>query len=92
MLNNTRPYFIHIRPHDVDTNPKGGVTVAIEGDEDKGYAFAVAQCHSKDNYNKRVGRAKAAGRLLSQDYRTDLPDDICTIREAEAHVRALYNV
>lgn len=86
-----RPYFVHIRPDNVHINPKGGVTVAIQGDEDHGFQFAAAKCHHNDNFVKRVGRDKAAGRLNSGEYRVTMPDDISTLRQAEEYVRRLFD-
>lgn len=67
--------FIHIRPADVKENPKGGVTVAFidrtpERDAHTAHRYDVtfAWCHPNDNYNKRLGRAKAAGRLKSDNW------------------------
>lgn len=58
--------FIHLRNRDGDGKvlSKGGVTLAIrkesvEGDQ---YHVGVACCNNKDNFDKRIGRAKAGGR------------------------------
>lgn len=47
---------------------KGGITVAYMMDQPGTVVYAVARCHPRDNYNKRQGRAKASGRLMSQRY------------------------
>lgn len=52
---------------------RGGITIAYElVTEENGestYAFALARCHEKDNYDRRAGRAKSGGRLNSPRYR-----------------------
>lgn len=47
---------------------KGGMTIAyvIDGTD---IFYATATCHENDNFNKRIGRAKAAGRLQSANWR-----------------------
>lgn len=49
-------------------SPRGGATVAFVEDRDVDgnviTVAAVAFCHDNDNYNRRLGRAKAAGQLL----------------------------
>lgn len=50
----------------------GGFTIAAEFvGKDQIAAYAVAWCHNKDNYNKRVGRMKAGGRLKSPRFRVE---------------------
>lgn len=51
------------------------VTVALvllEGTTEEDAIFGVGEaiCHSVDQFNKKVGRAKAAGRARSRDYST----------------------
>lgn len=87
-----RPYFIHIRPQNVQTNCKGGITVAVRGNEDHGYHYAVARCSANDNYNKQFGRSLATLRLGEKVRRVTMPDDILTMRGAETYVRELYKV
>lgn len=63
--------FIHCR--NVNDNgsvtPHGGLTIAYVLDKKfQVIGWAAAKCHVKDLYNKHVGRAKAAGRLLSSKY------------------------
>lgn len=49
----------------------GGVTCAyIEGEA--GISHAFAYCHDLDRYNKELGRIKAAGRLNSDKYRSEV--------------------
>lgn len=59
---------------------RGGATVAYVQGED-GISFAVAYCHPNDNYNKRLGRAKAAGRLLSERYSRQFKGDLFSFAE-----------
>ena len=56
--------FIHLRDK---SSCKGGITVAFEYDDESKVVSkaAIARCHEKDNYNKKIGRIKAAGRLNS---------------------------
>lgn len=66
--------FVHIRFPETNglevfegtISPRGGITIAIE---DKGdhWLAAQAMCHPRDNYVKKLGRAKAEGRLKSRD-------------------------
>lgn len=76
------PKFAHIRYKEKDGTIacRGGITVAYEQIEDSTFKYAVAICHEHDNYNKRIGRAKAAGRLNSKHYceefKTTNPQDL----------------
>lgn len=65
------PKFAHLRRHRNDDNSiecRGGITLAYEAAEQGGYKYALAICHEHDNYNKKVGRAKSAGRLNSTSH------------------------
>lgn len=58
--------------HRDKSKPNGGVTYAFEvNDKRQIVAFAIAKCHTKDNFCKHTGRAKAKGRLGSLRYRQD---------------------
>lgn len=68
--------FMHLRPPDGKKHSNGriypcsngGMTVAYT--EDQGVIhFAVAFCSEKDNFNYKIGRMKAAGRLDSDKWR-----------------------
>lgn len=62
----TRQKLRHIRAKDKDGNilSKGGATIsAIVDDNDVVVSMAVALCHSRDNFNRRVGKVKANGRM-----------------------------
>lgn len=60
--------FIHIRKHNEDGTiaGRGGVTVAYNKLIGDSFVYAIAMCHSNDNFCKHIGRAKAAGRLKSK--------------------------
>lgn len=69
MSKNTIPAsvrFIHLRTPD-PSEPRGGATLAYTSDTDKDdnkvVKIGVAFCHTRDNYNKKLGRVKAYGRL-----------------------------
>lgn len=61
--------YVHLRCFQLEgtIEPKGGITIAYEFMLDNGptsvvrYSFAI--CSPKDHYNKKIGRAVAAGRL-----------------------------
>ena len=77
-MSKKKPYsddvkFLHYRVYEEDNHGEvtvasnGGTTVAyIEGEE--GISHAFAYCHELDRYNKKLGRIKSAGRLLSENY------------------------
>jgi len=85
-----RPYFIHIRPSNVQNNCKGGKTIAVVGDEDNGYKWGIAHCSINDNYDKSKGRSLATGRAFEKKTQMNFPDDIRTVKQAEAHIRQLF--
>lgn len=63
---NTRQKLRHLRIRDANgvVSNRGGATVAAIVDENgKVLRFAVAFCHSKDNFNRLVGKVKATNRL-----------------------------
>lgn len=53
-------------PLDYLVSPNGGRTIAYVVMDDGTLRWASAQCAKEDRYNKKYGRAKAAGRLLSR--------------------------
>lgn len=58
-------HFRHINA-DGSINPRGGVTYALElNDEKEIVKFAFACCHNKDNFVRHTGHVKAVGRLKS---------------------------
>lgn len=62
-------HYLHLRNKQI---PTGGITVAMRvNDSDQVEAFAMAKCHERDNYNRRIGRAKSGGRLNSSKQRFD---------------------
>lgn len=67
----TNVKYIHNRKIQADGTvaPNGGLTVAYVLDGNfKVVGWAAARCHEKDHYNKKIGRAKASGRLLSNSW------------------------
>lgn len=69
--------FIHLRSKDRYGNPhtRGGVTVAYVPQGEHEVRFAIARCNSTDNYCRRKGRVKAAGRLNSRSQSTVIACD-----------------
>ena len=61
--------FHHKRIRDAAGNKlnRGGMTVAFN-DYGGVIEYAVAQCHEKDNFCRKQGRVKAAGRLNSNQH------------------------
>lgn len=68
--------YIHLRVHDFPApgddqdallSPFGGTTIAYRLLDEKTIEYAVAECNDKDNYNKKIGRDIATGRLLKKD-------------------------
>ena len=54
----------HLSPEDTIL-PTGGVTVAhLVDDAGNEIITAYAQCHDRDNYNRRIGRDIARGRAI----------------------------
>lgn len=58
-------HYRHYNEEDGSILPKGGRTVAYVVMDDGTLRWASAKCAKEDRYNKKYGRAKAAGRLLS---------------------------
>lgn len=53
--------YAHIRPN---MDPRsGGYTIAFERINDRVVNAAIARCNPKDNFNKKLGRQIAKGRL-----------------------------
>lgn len=68
--------YIHIRKiTEGKIQGKGGATIAYEALPNGGFLYATALCHHKDNFNKHLGRVKAAGRLKSFHYATLSPEE-----------------
>jgi hypothetical protein len=80
--------FLHYRSIDYtrgDVAARGGATVAIEQTDKGEIRTAVAWCSNKDNYNKRVGRALAGGRLMYGKMFTE-QTELTNIGETVNHV------
>jgi hypothetical protein len=72
--------FIHIRnrqpskkdPMQQEISCRGGVTIAYtvmeaaEAPDGFHITYSSSHCHQRDNYDRRIGRAKAGGRLHSK--------------------------
>lgn len=65
--------FLHFRCYDSvslfvqERSSRGGCTVAYTvNDDDTSVHYAKSVCHVSDNYNKKLGRIKATGKLLSE--------------------------
>ena len=85
-----KPYFIHIRPELPGINSRGGITLAVVWAPESGsYVYEVAMCHPSENYNKKVGRAIAIGRL-HKNGGIPLTEDITSVAEAEQWLRYCY--
>jgi hypothetical protein len=92
-----KPYFIHIRDTSRvqrfwDTgeaiSPTGGATIAVAYNPDiEAHAYAVALCSPKDNYNKKIGRKVAEGRLRTHPF---ILEGYSTMREVEEELRWRY--
>lgn len=61
--------FIHLRHTQLDgqVSPVGGVTIAYQANPNGTVHYAVARCSMDDRFTKAQGRAKAAGRLASNN-------------------------
>lgn len=64
----TKIAHIRLRKTDNTINSNGGVTVAYEKLATDTYKYALAFCHPHDNFNKKLGRAKAIGRMKSKHF------------------------
>lgn len=63
---NVRVAHVRFRAADGSIDNRGGITVAAEiGDNHQVVKYAIARCHSKDNYNREHGWNKAVGRVAS---------------------------
>lgn len=73
--------FIHLRAMDLSNDtilPNGGATLAYTTDTDREgkpvVRIAVSFCSPKDNFNKKLGRIKAYGRLVQFSLQPSLVD------------------
>lgn len=102
MSNKLRVCFIHLRPFNGETKRdrlgrlhkifgEGAVTVAYQFDEDTGLVQRVAysRCAPTDQFNKKVGRIKAEGRLKS-DRLSFIPDEEIDYKEFVAEMHKEY--
>jgi hypothetical protein len=85
-----KPYFIHIRTEFPGINSHGGITIAVLwAPELDCFVFETAQCHTSENYNKKIGRAIATGRLRKNGG-IPLDHEIRTVKDAEQRLRRFY--
>lgn len=56
--------FMHYRPANIATDPRGGATVAIRADGNTALV-SVALCDPKDVFCRKIGRIVATGRLAA---------------------------
>ena len=75
--------YLHIRNYDGVQHPEnllphGGVTFAYERITSDALLVARADCSPRDNYNKKIGRAVAAGRLEKGQTQIVKLNDIAT--------------
>ena len=65
--NSNRITYAHLRRGDAwgSISPHGGVTMAIQADDNGNTNIGVAVCCDADRYVKALGREKAVGRLHS---------------------------
>lgn len=70
---------------------KGGFTVAFRQIEN-GIEYAVARCHPNDNFVKKNGRVKAAGRLNSPRYVQKLILDTADLTPAQVSDIVIANI
>lgn len=79
---------------DRSINPCGGITYALElNEEKKAVRFATAICHHKDNFVRRTGHVKAVGRLNSpkQSHSFGEPVDVAQFIE-DVRINGIFDV
>lgn len=84
--------FIHYRQRAADgtVSPRGGLTIAFVEDGDR-VLSAASKCHNNDNFNRKLGRIRASGRLRSYDYQVEFKGTRAEfLAEMDGQV-ALYN-
>ena len=65
-MNQGKVHFRHIRNFDKkNITARGGRTIAFRQIDENTIEFAIAKCSPKDNFNKKIGRRIAEGRLNS---------------------------
>ncbi len=69
---------------------KGGATISAVVDEnDKVVKFAIAWCHSRDNFSRHVGRVKSTGMMNSENAVTGGGDWNTVVDNVTREVRIL---
>lgn len=85
-------HFIHRRETaDGFISNNGGFTIAYRVVDPMHVEYAISRCGPHDNFSKHLGRVKAAGRLKSEKYRTEVPMTFEQFKEY-AHVASLYDL
>lgn len=87
--------FFHVR--NKEQIGKGGITYALELDDKYTVLrMAKAVCNPKDNFNKRVGRVMAQGRLNSpryvQEVRLPYQDVLASIPPYKETTHSAYSI
>ena len=77
--------FIHRRPSTSPTGftgpaSRGGFTVAYREVDGGTVEYCVAQCSTRDNFNKKLGREIAAGRLTNSNLQFVMQADLKEFR------------
>lgn len=70
MRDTGQTYYFHLRPvQGEQIYPCGGITVAFEYDAELKLIFwSYSMCSMQDNFEKKLGRIKAKGRLSSYNW------------------------
>lgn len=84
----TQIQFIHRRPvviigpaRPADFASRGGFTVAYQEVQPGLIEYSVAHCSPRDNFNKKIGRDIATGRLINGRHLTSRKSSIEAFRE-----------
>lgn len=82
-MENGEVMFRHFRNKNQDGSISnlGGATVAFEKIDEKTLKVAMAFCHPQENFIKKEGRVKSAGRLNSKNYAVTLNVDVPTFHK-----------
>ncbi len=88
--------FIHLRKLEIASTGgikvagRGGMTIAFMSLPTGGYRVARAKCHDRDNFARKIGRIKAAGRLNSDRQSSEImADEKTLVANIDAQATAL---
>jgi hypothetical protein len=75
--------FIHRRPVAGDCGPasRGGFTIAYQEIKPGLVEYSIANCSPRDNFNKKIGRDIATGRLVNSNNRAVRESTVEDFRE-----------